>query len=58
MKKLEIYYAPFEYVNENAKVVGVGITQGLHQMKKSYSTLINQQLLDDEVLHEVKHNSA
>jgi len=36
----------------------VGITPGLHQMKKSYSTVMNQQLLDDEVLHEVKHNSA
>ena len=34
-KKLEIYYAPFGYVNENAKVVVVGITPGLHQMKKS-----------------------
>jgi hypothetical protein len=40
-KKLEIYYAPFEYVNERAKVVIVGITPGLHQMKKSYSTVIN-----------------
>ncbi|MDO7487442.1 hypothetical protein Q5O89_19800 [Peribacillus frigoritolerans] len=33
-KKIEIYYAPFEYVNEQAKVVIVGITPGLHQMKK------------------------
>ena len=33
---LEIYYAPFEYVNEHATVVIVGITPGLHQMKMSY----------------------
>ena len=60
-KKLEIYYAPFEYVNVNAKVVIVGITPGLHQMKKSYSTVLNvmeQQLSDEEVLHEVKKNSS
>ncbi|PUB09913.1 hypothetical protein [Paenisporosarcina sp. OV554] len=60
-KKLEIYYAPFEYVNEHAKVVIVGITPGLHQMKKSYSTVLNvmdQQLSDEEVLHEVKKNSS
>ena len=60
-KKLEIYYAPFEYVNINAKVVIVGITPGLHQMKKSYSTVLNvmdQQLSDEEVLHEVKKNSS
>ncbi|QBP40177.1 hypothetical protein [Paenisporosarcina antarctica] len=60
-KKLEIYYAPFEYVNENAKVVIVGITPGLHQMKKSYSTVLNvmdQQISDEEILHEVKKNSS
>jgi hypothetical protein len=29
--KISIYYAPFEYVNENAKIVIVGITPGLQQ---------------------------
>lgn len=59
-KKLEIYYAPFEYVNELAKVVIVGITPGLHQMKKSYSTVINLEDIhsDEEILHEVKKNSS
>ncbi|MGE7906400.1 hypothetical protein ACQKNS_18555 [Peribacillus sp. NPDC094092] len=60
-KKLEIYYAPFEYVNERAKVVIVGITPGLHQMKKSYSTVINESghlHSDEEILHEVKKNSS
>lgn len=60
-KKLELYYAPFEYVNERAKVVIVGITPGLHQMKKSFSTVINakNQIDDDEdVLHQIKNNSS
>lgn len=29
--KISIYYAPFEYVNESAKIVLVGITPGLQQ---------------------------
>lgn len=60
-KKLELYYAPFEYVNERAKVVIVGITPGLHQMKKSFSTVINakNQIDDDEdVLRQIKNNSS
>lgn len=35
-KQIEIYYAPFEYINKKAKVVIAGITLGLHQMKKSF----------------------
>ncbi|MFG6117915.1 uracil-DNA glycosylase family protein [Thalassobacillus sp. B23F22_16] len=60
-KNLEIYYAPFEHVNEDAKVVIVGITPGLHQMKKSFSTVWNlkdQYIEDNEVLSEVKKNSS
>jgi len=60
-KKIEIYYAPFEYVNENAKVVIAGITPGLHQMKKSYSTVFNlkdKMIEDEQILHEVKKNSS
>ncbi|MFS0861891.1 hypothetical protein [Fredinandcohnia sp. 179-A 10B2 NHS] len=60
-KNLEIYYAPFEYVNENAKVVILGITPGFHQMKKSYSTIINPDyynLSDEQLLHQVKKNSS
>ncbi|WP_374055845.1 uracil-DNA glycosylase family protein [Rossellomorea sp. FM04394] len=60
-KKLEIYYAPFEHLNEQAKVVIVGITPGLHQMKKSFETVWNlkdENLTDEEVLHEVKKNSS
>lgn len=60
-KKLELYYAPFEYVNERAKVVIVGITPGLHQMNKSYSTVIdakNHMENDEDILHQVKNNSS
>ena len=60
-KKLEIYYAPFEYVNERAKVVIAGITPGLHQMKKSFSTVIEVKdhiESEEEILHEVKKQSS
>ncbi|WKA53170.1 uracil-DNA glycosylase family protein [Planococcus shixiaomingii] len=60
-KKIEIYYAPFEYVNEEAKVVIVGITPGLHQMKKSFSTVIDAagtEFNDEEILRQVKNNSS
>ncbi|MGG2028902.1 hypothetical protein AB1282_24655 [Gottfriedia sp. S16(2024)] len=60
-KNLEIYYAPFEYINERAKVIIVGITPGLHQMKQSYSTVIrlkDKEMDDEEILHEVKKNAS
>ncbi|MGH2317793.1 hypothetical protein ACRC6Q_08485 [Planococcus sp. SE5232] len=60
-KKLEIYYAPFEYVNEEAKVVIVGITPGMHQMKRSFSTVIDavgKERDDEEILRQVKNNSS
>ncbi len=60
-KKIEIYYAPFEYVNEQAKVMIVGITPGLHQMKMSFSTALdmkNQMVDDEEILQEVKKRSS
>ena len=36
--KISIYYAPFEYVNENAKIVLVGITPGLQQAVNALNT--------------------
>lgn len=60
-KQLEIYYAPFEYVNEHAKVVIVGITPGFNQMKQSYSTILqakNADVSDEQLLSEVKNNSS
>jgi hypothetical protein len=42
-------------------VVIAGITPGLHQMKKSYSTVIElkgKEVGDEEILHQVKNNSS
>lgn len=35
--KLEIYWAPFEYINQDAKVVILGITPGWTQMQLAYN---------------------
>ncbi|MDP4549691.1 hypothetical protein Q9251_02200 [Alkalihalobacillus macyae] len=60
-KNLEMYYAPFEHVNEHAKIVIVGITPGLHQMKKSFETVWNNdddEIGDEEILQKVKNHSS
>ncbi|PLR95755.1 hypothetical protein [Bacillus sp. T33-2] len=60
-KNLEIYYAPFEHVNENAQIVIAGITPGFHQMKRSFATVLelkDQDKSDESILHEVKKNSS
>jgi hypothetical protein len=36
---IEIYYAPFDYVNPKAKVMIVGITPGLQQMLQSFEVI-------------------
>ena len=38
-KKLTCFYAPFEYVNTNAKLIIVGITPGRTQMNRSINSL-------------------
>ncbi len=60
-KKIEIYYAPFEYVNNTAKIVIIGITPGYFQMQQSFSTIWNhrdQNISDEKLLHEVKKQSS
>ncbi|MBS4219168.1 hypothetical protein KHA96_12655 [Bacillus sp. FJAT-49711] len=60
-KNLDIYYAPFEYVNQKARILIVGITPGLHQMKKSFTTVLNaknQIENDEEILRQVKNHSS
>ena len=52
-KNIEIYYAPFDYINSKAKIVIVGITPGLQQMLQSYE-FINQ----GKSLKEVKDLSS
>ena len=36
---IEIYYAPFDYVNSKAKIMIVGITPGLQQMLQSFEAV-------------------
>ncbi len=50
---IEIYYAPFDYINSKAKIVIVGITPGLHQMTQSF-----QVIKDGKSLKEVKDLSS
>ena len=38
-KKHRLYYAPFEYVNLNARLVIVGITPGPTQMELAYGVV-------------------
>jgi len=38
-KNIEIYYAPFDYINSKAKIMIVGITPGLQQMFQSYEVI-------------------
>ena len=51
--KIEIYYAPFDYVNSKAKIAIVGITPGLQQMTQSF-----QAIKDGKSLKEVKDLSS
>ncbi len=50
---IEIYYAPFDYINSKAKIVIVGITPGLQQMIQSF-----QVIKDGKSLKEVKDLSS
>ena len=36
---IEIYYAPFDYINSKAKIMIVGITPGLQQMLQSFKAV-------------------
>ena len=50
---IEIYYAPFDYINSKARIMIVGITPGLQQMLQSFEA-IN----DGKSLKEVKDLSS
>jgi len=50
---IEIYYAPFNYINSKAKIAIVGITPGLQQMTQSF-----QAIKDGKSLKEVKDLSS
>ena len=50
---IEIYYAPFDYLNSKAKIIIVGITPGLQQMTQSFHAI-----KDGKSLKEVKDLSS
>ncbi|WP_298453642.1 hypothetical protein [uncultured Marinobacter sp.] len=55
------YYAPFEFVNESAKVVICGITRGIQQATiaiKAAKKGLGQGLLAEEVLKHAKHSAS
>ena len=46
-KNIEIYYAPFDYINSKAKIMIVGITPGLQQMIQSFEAINNGRSLKE-----------
>ena len=60
-KKLSCFYAPFEYVNIDAKLIIVGITPGRTQMNRSINAL-KQALANghspEQALESVKQNAS
>jgi hypothetical protein len=53
---VEIYYTPFDHVNETARVTLVGITPGWHQMRLAYTVardLLREGLPHDAILPRV-----
>ncbi|RDI14423.1 hypothetical protein [Flavobacterium sp. AG291] len=60
-KNIEIFYAPFEYINKDAKIVIVGITPGWTQMEESYRSAINTFNISqnwEEAIKEVKKQAS
>ncbi|WP_215145498.1 hypothetical protein [Exiguobacterium qingdaonense] len=58
-KQLDIYYAPFEYVNPEAKVVIAGISPGLYQMRQSFEAIRDlKDATDEEALQAVKQRGS
>lgn len=58
-KQLSIYYAPFEYINPNAKVVIAGISPGLYQMRRSFEAIRDlKDASDEEALRAVKQRGS
>ncbi|MDQ0230892.1 hypothetical protein [Metabacillus malikii] len=57
---IEIYYAPFDYINKHAKVVIVGITPGFYQMKQAYEAVraASREKSDEEILQDVKKRAS
>ena len=61
VKQLECYYAPFEYLNEGARIVLVGITPGRTQMNLGVEAARTALLADqpvDAALREMKRKAS
>jgi uracil-DNA glycosylase len=60
-KKLSCYYAPFDHVNQDAKIIIVGITPGRTQMNRALNALRNSLNDDhsiDQALKNVKQHAS
>ncbi|WP_444452628.1 hypothetical protein ACTTAI_16630 [Rhodobacter capsulatus] len=56
-----VFYMPFEYVNERARIVIVGITPGPNQMALAYDevkALSSRGMNEDQILYQVKSLAA
>ncbi len=53
-ENIQIFYAPFEYVNTNANIIIVGITPGWSQMERSYRSAINSFNKDNNWIEAIK----
>jgi hypothetical protein len=47
-EKVEVYWAPFDYINKDAKVVILGITPGWTQMELAYNYVLHHMDKEDE----------
>ena len=52
--EIEIYSAPFDYINLDASIIIVGITPGWSQMEKSFKTIINELTKNNDFLLALK----
>ena len=60
-ERLTVYYAPFDYVNQNAKVALVGITPGWTQMEIAYRSAsrdLHEGLALSEILRRAKRRAS
>lgn len=53
-ENIEVYYAPFDYVNKDAVIALVGITPGFIQMKNSYQYYLSNQANFDDMFLQMK----
>ncbi|CAI9395932.1 uracil-DNA glycosylase family protein [Niallia sp. Sow4_A1] len=59
-EKVEVYWAPFDYINKSAKVVILGITPGWTQMELAYNYVLHHMDKEDEeqVQYHAKYDAS